>query len=295
MRNALSYFVPVFSILCVLAATVCAAADECECCQEGPRSERISIRHIEAKGIGYHHGYSSLELFLTPLTTYCKFMPFIDARGHIFNNGKFAANAGAGLRFLPECVNQVFGFNAFYDYRNTRRQHYNQVSAGLEVLGERWDYRINGYLPVGKTKTHFFNYFFEFFPQINGFTLTAERQLAMKGGDAEVGYHFPEINCIELYSALGPYYYASRGNNEVHTVGGRLRILGTFYTYFTVEAIVTYDHLFKWIGQGAIALNIPFGPHKIIRECECSICDRMLQRVQHNEIIVLDKHRKSLK
>jgi len=35
--------------------------------------------------------------------------------------------------------------------------HYNQVSLGLESLGERWDFRANGYLPVGDKKSRLFD------------------------------------------------------------------------------------------------------------------------------------------
>ncbi|MDE3045922.1 MAG: inverse autotransporter beta domain-containing protein [Verrucomicrobiota bacterium] len=60
--------------------------------------------------------------------------PFLDARGHVFDNGKWAANAGVGLRTLKGT--RAYGINAYYDYRNTGRFHSNQIGAGLESLGE---------------------------------------------------------------------------------------------------------------------------------------------------------------
>ena len=53
---------------------------------------RISARHIENKGIGYNTGYTTLEAFLAAPTDLWPVMPFVDLRGHIFNDGHWAAN-----------------------------------------------------------------------------------------------------------------------------------------------------------------------------------------------------------
>ena len=114
------------------------------CCGSFNKTERITLRHIESKGVGYNQGYTTLEGFFTvPSLIETQSVPFLDLRGHVFNDGKFAANAGLGFRYL---TSRIWGINAYYDYRNTRRMHYNQVSLGLESLGERWDFRANGYL-----------------------------------------------------------------------------------------------------------------------------------------------------
>ena len=81
-----------------------------EDCGSGPKSMRITARHIEGRGVGYTQGYSTLEMFLAPPASVDKsFLPFLDLRGHIFNKGKPAANAGFGLRFIG---NHIFGINA---------------------------------------------------------------------------------------------------------------------------------------------------------------------------------------
>lgn len=59
---------------------------------------RLSIRHIEGGGIGYSQGYTTLEGFFAPNPEGLPLMPFLDLRGHVFNNGKMAANGGLGLR-----------------------------------------------------------------------------------------------------------------------------------------------------------------------------------------------------
>ena len=118
-----------------------------ESCPNGTQHYRAAIRHIESGGIGYEDGYTTLEAFLSTDPSQWSVTPFLDVRGHVFNSGKWAANAGAGLRALMG--NRAYGINTYYDYRNTGRFHSNQIGVGLETLGELLDFRINGYLPVG--------------------------------------------------------------------------------------------------------------------------------------------------
>ncbi len=61
----------------------------------------ISSSHIEGRGIGYTEGYTTLEGLLFPFTSQETVFPLLDLRGHVFNNGESAANAGIGLRIAP--------------------------------------------------------------------------------------------------------------------------------------------------------------------------------------------------
>ena len=67
--------------------------EEEECSLQNPSSFRISAAQREGRGIGYNEGYSSIDGFFT-FSNIRNFHPFFDARAHIFNNGKLAANAG---------------------------------------------------------------------------------------------------------------------------------------------------------------------------------------------------------
>ena len=104
------------------------------CCEDGPRPMRVTARHIEPNGIGYNQGYTTLEGFFSSDPWGGAWYPFLDLRGHAFNNGKLAANAGIGVRYLSG--SRIWGGNFYYDYRNTKHQHYNQVALGLEALGQ---------------------------------------------------------------------------------------------------------------------------------------------------------------
>ncbi len=264
----------------------------------GPYPMRITMRHIEPNGIGYTQGYTTLEGFFAP-GDFCRgsWLPYLDLRGHVFDHGNLAANAGLGLRYLGE--RRVWGANAYYDYRNTHRLHYNQAALGFEMLGERWDFRINGYLPVGKKRSHGFSLKFDHFAGHNLF-LSRKHEYALASVDSEVAYHMDRIEWLPVEVAAGPYYL--RGNDQT-AWGGKLRAALDFDQYFRLEGNVSYDNLFKWIGQGQASIIIPFGPRKRwtcrteceeVPKCLCkTLVRRAYQRVVRSEIVPVDTKRRT--
>ncbi|MBS0619962.1 MAG: right-handed parallel beta-helix repeat-containing protein [Verrucomicrobia bacterium] len=264
-----------------------------ENCPKGKRPYRAGVRHIESGGIGYKDGYTTLEGFFAPDPSQWKVTPFLDVRGHIFDNGKWAANAGAGLRVL--WGNRAYGINSYYDYRNTNRFHSNQIGIGLETLGQLFDLRINGYLPVGaKTSSPYDATFARF---SGNYMLVSEKiQSAMKGADAELGFHFGKFESFDFYAAAGPYYFI--GKHDPATWGGKARISCTFKDILTLEISDSYDGTFHNKFQGQIALSFPFGPKSKVKKAgrPCNVASRlnarMLQPVGRQEIIVINHARK---
>src|SRR3569832_2212519 len=126
------------------------------CATTPPKHSRISARYTSPKGVGYNEGYTTLEGFFAPATIVGdKWLPFVDIRGHLFDNGKWASNSGLGVRHMGS--SRIWGVNAYYDYRNTHRHRYSQVAVGLESLGIVWDFRLNGYIPVCKNHSSLYH------------------------------------------------------------------------------------------------------------------------------------------
>ena len=163
---------------------------------------RVSVRHIEKGGIGYDQGYTTFEGFFSTDPNFSTGMPFLDLRAHVFNNGKFASNVGIGLRKIEGC--RVYGINAYYDYRKTQKNNYNQIGIGLETIGNLWDFRVNGYIPVGREISQISNSKFAGFLG-HHMMLSQKYQFAMKGGNAELGFHFGKSDFYDFYAAFGPY------------------------------------------------------------------------------------------
>lgn len=254
----------------------------------GMESMRISARHIEAGGIGYNKGYTSLEAFIGADPNLFRVMPFLDVRGHVFNDGKLAANAGFGIRSVLGC--RVYGINAYYDYRHTSRKDYSQVGIGLESLGKLWDGRVNGYFPFGKKMSSPYDVAFAGF-QGNALLVDQRFQYAMKGFDAEVGFHFAKRAGFDFYAAVGPYYFI--GDIGKRAIGGKARIAAYYKKYVALELSDSCDNVFKNNVQGQLTLSFPFGPKskpKTSRKlCQdtCLLEERMIQPVARQEIVVV--------
>src|SRR4051812_48241979 len=105
---------------CLLQTTICALEEERKC-DLGSRAAQITARHSQGAGVGYGRGYTTLEAFIAPPHCSESWIPFIDLRGHLFNNRTFAANAGLGLRYINQKV--AWGINSYYDYRQTKQFH----------------------------------------------------------------------------------------------------------------------------------------------------------------------------
>ena len=275
---------------CIFRFVFCAVALSGFACPDGKQHYRAAVRHIESGGIGYEDGYTTLEAFFASDPSQWPVTPFLDTRGHIFDNGKWAANVGVGLRTL--WGNRAYGINTYYDYRNTGRLNSNQMGAGLETLGELFDFRINGYLPVGaKTSSPYAATFGAF---SGHYMLVSQKvQSAMKGADAEFGFHFGKSEAFDFYAATGPYYFI--GEKAPTVWGGKARVSGTFKDRFTLEISDSYDRVFHNKFQGQLSLSFSFGPKSKVKErgrtCKVAnaLNDRMLQPVDRQEIIVIDK------
>lgn len=291
---SLALLLACFTSIAVFADEVEPASSET--CPDGKRHYRVSARHIEAGGIGYTEGYTTLEGFFAPDPHLWSVMPFLDLRGHVFNNGKLAANAGLGFRGIWGC--RTYGLNAYYDYRNTKRLHYNQVGMGLETLGTLLDFRINGYLPVGRKITAPYNAEFDRFSG-HYLLLSQKLQFAMKGADAEIGFHFGKSENFDFYGAIGPYYFI--GEIGPNTWGGKARLAGMYKEYITVEVSNSYDRMFHNNFQGQLTFTLPFGERSRVKTTQaCNSClladaivSRMIQPVGRDEIIVVGKTHQS--
>lgn len=278
----------VFFLVCsrIAASEYSIASQSCpdEYCECEPYfdsvNSTITLRRIEPKGLGYKTGYTTLTGLFFPGGLACNTVwPFIDLRAHYFNNREWAANAGLGIRYAPDKSCYVFGVNAFGDFRESRKFCYFQTGLGLELLGECWDFRVNGYLSIDPKRTVkrcFFTYPGGFFIKQNKF------QSAMPGISGEVGRYICRSDCYKFYVSLGPYYYAGDCKDRI---GGRFRTYLEFSRNLILQGMVYYDNKSKFIIQGLIGLYFNFG-------CAPKCCRReqiISQPVYRNEIIVLDE------
>lgn len=287
-------FASLIAVSPLLADTCCPPTiDSCTCCP-GPDNARVDIRTTQPGGIGYPRGYTSIDLFYAPGSN-PNFHPFLDFRAHVFNDGKPAFNTGLGLRYLPDCSEMVWGVNAYWDFRDAKHTSFNQVGLGFEALWANWDLRLNGYAPFNRHKKAYREGFLKF--QGNSAIFYKKYELAMWGGDLDLGWMFYQNSCLDMHATLGGYYF--QGDYGKHAGGGLLRVSSNMSDYFTAAGQVSYDNLFKWVGQGEIAINFPFGKTVTRSQRKIRCCDdliavekRLVEKPQRFEIIPTTSHKK---
>lgn len=218
-----------------------------------PIPKRFDLGHIEGKGIGYDTGYTKLSVILGPEYRVGHHVTLLELRGVVFDDGKFAANAGLIGRFLSKSFCEIFGWNIFYDYRQGSRGNYNQISGGFEVLNKRWELHINGGAPVGKRK-HTKKCVFDNY--IGPYREVCKRsEAADYFADGSLGYYFVNGKNFQMYLGVGSYYI--NGPINTSAVGGKAVLRPQFGDVLSVELSVSHDHLFDTIYQVNAVLTLP--------------------------------------
>jgi len=276
--------------------TTCVGVGPNECCScvcdLGPASGYLSVRHRGPGGIGYPLAYSSVDLFFNQNLGY-NWYGILDLRGHVANDGKWATNAGIGLRYLNDCATTVYGLNFYWDWREADHFNFHQLGAGIEFLWPCWDLRLNGYAPITSTKKTYRKKFDRF--QGNRSYFEKKQELALSGLDGAVGYWLYNCGIFGIHTALGGYYF--RGDHGTNVGGGLLRAKVRITDIVSLKGEVSYDNEFKWNGQGELAIHIPFGPEikrysRSVSDC-CSLLAieyRLAEQVERFEIPPTARH-----
>jgi hypothetical protein len=261
--------------------------------------KRVELRHVQGTGggIGYGTNYSTAALLFASQYQPGYIMLMVDARVHRFDNNTYAGNLGVAGRYVPHSNSfcRILGFNLFYDFRQglNKNHFYNQIGAGIEVLGRKWDFRANCYYPVGRTRFRT-KCVFEF---DGGFRAENRKCEGVSYGyNAEFGYYLSGIkptsgeNAFLLYLATGPYYLARRCHD--HTVGGKVRLRPQYRDYLALDLSYSYDTVFRSVFQAEIIVTIPlyqmFSKKK--RAPHCNLSDRQIyQPIERFEVMPLGK------
>ena len=262
------------------------------CCSSFPWPKRITVRHVvgdqEEECVPFATNYTTYEMFLAPDYRQGSIMPLIDLRGHRFDNNTYAANIGIGGRSIPYCgssVCEMFGFNAYYDYRQGCIGYYQQVGLGIEVLGSRWDFRANAYAPFGKRR-HIHTCVFD---EYDGdyFAIKRDIESVSYSFNGEIGFLFIDRCDFSLYGAAGPYFLA-RDRCQGGVMGGEVRLRPQYKDYFALDLSWRYDSLFETIWQASIVFNLPLYQLKERNERPCGISDRQIyQPIERFEVMPL--------
>lgn len=214
----------------------------------------LSIRHMEAGGIGYNEGYSTIAFnptFYSFFNGYC----FADARLHVFDNNKIGSNIGLGLRLKKNPNSSIIGINIYYDLRKDKFL-VHQIALGLEYRTNHFVCALNGYIPFGPKMRCWNNFTI---PYSSEYFIAQDYMLdSFNWIDFETGGFLPLSRALQVYIGAGPYLLNERNAFTPNTWGGKGSIQVIFKNCLIVAARISHDPIFQTKYQGQLSLNLSF-------------------------------------
>ena len=249
-----------------------------------PFGVRFSFRSDIGDGPGWAQGFQSLNGFVPITFEPDRSLLFLNGRAIATNNGNFAANAGAGLRFYSPEIDRVFGGSFWYDYDDSNFTNYDQWGISLESLGKYVDMRLNAYIPSNDNQSTIStsrNGNISFVGNNIGIGTNRVVENALRGGDFEIGgaLPLPFLGDYGIRSYVGGYYF--QAPTVESTVGFKYRseILVTQDIQLVIGA--SSDKLFGQNIYGAVNYYFPDGRPKRILSRQ-PVRERLYTNVERN-------------
>lgn len=175
---------------------------------------------------GTPNSTGTVDLFV-PVAQADDWLVFLNARGTLTSEPSQEAGLGGGVRHIvPDFIfgqDTILGVYGFVDFRNSSNGNsFVQGTIGAELITERFEVRINGYLPGSRTYTVAGT-------TTSGITLqgtnvvltgTSRQEQALPGFDVEAGLRF-ELDPDTTFRVNAGYYRFARGGTRVE--GGLAR------------------------------------------------------------------------
>ncbi|MDB9495237.1 hypothetical protein PN441_11390 [Spirulina major CS-329] len=203
-------------------------------------------------GVGYNsagNGYSSfseLDVF------YPLWQSAGQSLGYAYGQLRRDANHNWGgtmvLGYRLASPQRVWGAYLGLDQQSTGANTFQQLGVGLESLGD-WDVRLNGYLPLGKTRQVALDTGLrlkERYFRGHDLNLVLEQQqiyeAAARGVDFEVGTRLFDWGAGEVRGYGGLYYYKPTGGEGA--LGYRMRVTANPVDFLNLGLTMQQDSLF---------------------------------------------------
>lgn len=161
----------------------------------------------------------------------------------------WTGSAGFLYRQIVPHIERVLGIYVLGDYSQARDGHkYWVIGPGIESLGHAWDFRLNGYIPIGKKSwkddgwaQKFGNYSYVQSVDNNVYDhkLAYYQEVGM-GGDVEIGRKLFKSDNMLIKGYAQGYYYNMNYNSDV--IGGGVKLALQPNKFITFSANYTYDN-----------------------------------------------------
>ena len=240
-------------------------------------------------GVGYESSFFGLDGFVPITQTPGKNLTY--AQGRLLldtNGGNPGGNVAVGYRDFDPSSGRILGGYVGVDVRDTGRTTFSQLGAGVEAVFPRFEFRVNGYLPMGDRRREVASQSFTSIssslsggsdttaptlrfqgnsllfdsPAASTLTTTTTRftraldEMSLAGLDAEAGVKLAQLSPgSDLRSYLGMYYYSGEGVSGFVGVRGRLAL--RLNDTVTAGLAVQGDREFGTTAVATVSLQFP--------------------------------------
>ncbi len=213
-----------------------------------PYVQRFGVAHDAGDGVGFGESFTTFEYF-TPIRGDLVWDNlFADCRFVVRNNAFVGANVGVGFRHYSLEQNRIWGLNVYGDWLQTDVTDYGQLGVGVETFGTLIDARANAYIPgVDQTRGQIPNRF-----QGNLLIVNLD-ELAMTGGDAEIGLNLVDLDRAQARVFGGLYYFDA--DTAKHAFGWRARAEATIDQLYWLDVSVQDDQVFGTTWTVGVAIR----------------------------------------
>ncbi|MGV3491506.1 MAG: right-handed parallel beta-helix repeat-containing protein [Devosia sp.] len=199
-----------------------------------------------------------------------------DIRGSLTSEGQLSGSLGLGVRGEVGEGWLLGGYGYLDMGQGLFGTNFTQISAGIEALSDSFEFRINGYLPVGDTEAAVDELSTVSFED-GGFAVRQGYEVALHGVDAEIGVVLPvfEADDNKSLKLLANAYHFDSELSDAHTgVGLRAEFtigdLGDVLpgAALTLGAGLNYDSQDELSGNAFFRLSAPIGGNELVDRVE---------------------------
>ncbi len=216
------------------------------------------LTYVGGKGRGYTSGYQTGGVSIFNSGDSCS-LKFLELQMMRISPGRFGGNCGVGWRRTLHNLEDMLGFNFFYDYRRDGGVYFQQVGLGMEYFNPIFDFRMNSYLPIVRNRG---------IESVTTIEYEEEESQIITSYDAPywgLDVEFASILKVggihSILVGVGPYFYDTTCSCYAADalLGGMFRLKAQVSNTFTAEFLMTYDHVFHFAPQGIFTWRKSFG------------------------------------
>lgn len=239
--------------------------------------------------------FTSVEGFV-PFDQSADDLTYFTGRLHLDNDANFGGNVLIGYRRHRLESARIYGGYGALDTRNTGSETFYQLGAGFESLGENWDWRLNGYVPVGDTLRsggttgpQVTDASFQDNSLVLDIADITDIQSALGGLEVEAGVKFADFKNGGDVRGVGGLYYLD-GPEVDGSLGGRFRVEAQPTRFLNVGAGLQYDGIFGTNFLFDIGVSLPSAaPRRRDDSATDLLHRRIAEPVARNHAIVVER------